>query len=180
MDPAPLEHRRWTSWTFFAYWISDLITPGGWATSSSFVEMGLTWWESCLAMYVGGFLVAIVITGEYQKPSDFSVPSTLIAYQVYQFSQWYHWCQGQSTKVILHIIPLLIQPLVAPHAIRYHFSIGLWLLGFQVRRLLPNGLCLFLAQYQLLVVCPCPLPPLSSQDFYADIYRTEAECLSAS
>lgn len=81
MDPAPLEHRRWTSWTFFAYWISDLITPGGWATSSSFVEMGLTWWESCLAMYVGGFLVAIVITGEYQKPSDFSVSSTSIAYQ---------------------------------------------------------------------------------------------------
>lgn len=69
MDPAPLEHRRWTSWTFFAYWISDLITPGGWATSSSFVEMGLTWWESCLAMYVGGFLVAIVITGEFQKTS---------------------------------------------------------------------------------------------------------------
>ncbi|WP_204282267.1 hypothetical protein, partial [Serratia marcescens] len=47
----------WTSWTFFAYWISNLITPGGWATSSSFVEMGLTWWESCLAMYVGGFLL---------------------------------------------------------------------------------------------------------------------------
>ncbi|ODN78059.1 hypothetical protein L202_05139 [Cryptococcus amylolentus CBS 6039] len=62
MDPAPMEHRIWTSWTFFAYWISDLITPGGWATSSSFIELGLTWWESCLAMYVGGFLVAIVIT----------------------------------------------------------------------------------------------------------------------
>lgn len=169
MDPAPLEHRRWTSWTFFAYWISDLITPGGWATSSSFVEMGLTWWESCLAMYVGGFLVAIVITGEFQKLHSCMVSATSIAYQACQFSQWYHWCQGKSSNAMLPTISLLTCPLVDPYAFRYHFSIGLRLLGFQVRRLFPDGMCLFLAQYQFLVVCQCLLPFLTSQDIYADV-----------
>lgn len=62
MDPAPAEYRRWTTWTFFTYWCCDLINPGTWATVSSFVTLGLTWWESCLAIYVGGFIVAIVIT----------------------------------------------------------------------------------------------------------------------
>lgn len=110
MDPAPLEHRRWTSWTFFAYWISDLITPGGWATSSSFVEMGLTWWESCLAMYVGGFLVAIVITGEFQKLHSCMVSATSIAYQASQFSQWYHWCQGKFSNAMLPTISFADMP----------------------------------------------------------------------
>ncbi|KGB79113.1 uracil transporter FurD [Cryptococcus deuterogattii 99/473] len=85
MDPAPLEHRRWTSWTFFAYWISDLITPGGWATSSSFVEMGLTWWESCLAMYVGGFLVAIVITANGIIGAKLHTPFAITSRSVYGY-----------------------------------------------------------------------------------------------
>ena len=35
---------------------------GTWSTVASFVSLGLTWWESCLAVFVGGLLVAIVIT----------------------------------------------------------------------------------------------------------------------
>ncbi|CAD6580716.1 MAG: hypothetical protein TREMPRED_002824 [Tremellales sp. Tagirdzhanova-0007] len=62
MDPSPPEYRRWTTWTFFTYWASDLLNPGTWAVVSSFITLGLTWWESCLALLVGGFLVAIVIT----------------------------------------------------------------------------------------------------------------------
>ncbi|BEJ15431.1 hypothetical protein CspHIS471_0500360 [Cutaneotrichosporon sp. HIS471] len=61
MDPTPPEHRTWTSWTFFAYWVCDLFQPGGWATVAAFVASGLTWWESCLAVFVGASLASIVI-----------------------------------------------------------------------------------------------------------------------
>jgi NCS1 family nucleobase:cation symporter-1 len=27
MDPSPPEYRTWTSWTFFTYWVADLINP---------------------------------------------------------------------------------------------------------------------------------------------------------
>lgn len=97
------------------------------------------------------------------------VPATSSAYQACQFSQWYHWCQGKSSSAMLPTVPLLTSPFVDSHAFRYYFSIGLRLLGFQVRRLFPDGLCLFLAQYQFLVVCQFPLPLLSSQDAYADV-----------
>jgi NCS1 family nucleobase:cation symporter-1 len=46
-------------------WACDLINPGSWATVSSFVALGLTWWEACLAVFVGGVLVAVVITGKF-------------------------------------------------------------------------------------------------------------------
>lgn len=38
--------------------------PASWATVALFVSLGLTWWESCLAVLVGSVFVAIVITGE--------------------------------------------------------------------------------------------------------------------
>ncbi|KAL1412115.1 hypothetical protein Q8F55_003114 [Vanrija albida] len=62
MDPSPPEHRTWTTWTFFSYWVCDLFQPGGWATTAAFVAMGLTWWESCLAVLTGSVLAAIVIS----------------------------------------------------------------------------------------------------------------------
>jgi NCS1 family nucleobase:cation symporter-1 len=63
MDPSPREHRTWKTHTFFLYWLSDLVYPATWATVASFVTLGLTWWESCLAIFVGGLLAALVITG---------------------------------------------------------------------------------------------------------------------
>lgn len=32
-----------------AYWMSDLVNAGSWSQVSSFVSLGLTWWESMLA-----------------------------------------------------------------------------------------------------------------------------------
>lgn len=61
LDPTPPEYRTWTAMTFFSYWVCDLFQPGGWATTAAFVGMGLTWWESCLAVFTGSFLSAIVI-----------------------------------------------------------------------------------------------------------------------
>jgi NCS1 family nucleobase:cation symporter-1 len=37
--------------------------PASWATVASFVTLGLTWWESCLAVFLGSVFVAVVITG---------------------------------------------------------------------------------------------------------------------
>nr|XP_019007383.1 uracil transporter FurD [Kwoniella pini CBS 10737]OCF46164.1 uracil transporter FurD [Kwoniella pini CBS 10737] len=83
MDPAPQEHRLWTGWTFFTYWISDVLQPGQWATVASFVGMGLTWWESCLAIFVGGVLVSIVITGKLH--SSLHTPFAVTSRSVYGY-----------------------------------------------------------------------------------------------
>ncbi|WWC58880.1 uncharacterized protein I303_101425 [Kwoniella dejecticola CBS 10117] len=85
MDPAPEEHRRWTGWTFFTYWISDVMYPAQWATVASFVGMGLTWWESCLAILVGGFLVAIVITANAYIGAVLHTPFAVTSRSVYGY-----------------------------------------------------------------------------------------------
>ncbi|WVF70647.1 hypothetical protein IAT40_005440 [Kwoniella sp. CBS 6097] len=85
MDPSPVEHRLWTAWTFFTYWFSDLMNPGQWATVSSFVAMGLTWWESCLAIFVGGVLVSIVITANAYVGAEIHTPFAVTSRSVYGY-----------------------------------------------------------------------------------------------
>ncbi|KAK8866184.1 hypothetical protein IAR55_001335 [Kwoniella newhampshirensis] len=85
MDPTPYEYRRWTSWTFFTYWISDLINPGTWATVASFVSLGLTWWESCLAIFVGGFLVSVVITANGYVGAKIHTPFAVTSRSVFGY-----------------------------------------------------------------------------------------------
>ncbi|WWC66119.1 uncharacterized protein I206_100019 [Kwoniella pini CBS 10737] len=85
MDPAPQEHRLWTGWTFFTYWISDVLQPGQWATVASFVGMGLTWWESCLAIFVGGVLVSIVITANAYVGAVLHTPFAVTSRSVYGY-----------------------------------------------------------------------------------------------
>ncbi|KAK6906010.1 hypothetical protein I203_106845 [Kwoniella mangroviensis CBS 8507] len=85
MDPAPEEHRLWTGWTFFTYWISDALNPGQWATVSSFVAMGLTWWESCLAIFVGGFLVALVVTANAYIGAILHIPFAVTSRATYGY-----------------------------------------------------------------------------------------------
>ncbi|KAK4050642.1 hypothetical protein OIV83_003368 [Microbotryomycetes sp. JL201] len=44
-----------------AYWFSDLINAGSWSQVSAFVVLGLTWWQSILAVFLGGLIISIVI-----------------------------------------------------------------------------------------------------------------------
>ncbi|KAK4689601.1 nucleobase:cation symporter-1, NCS1 family, partial [Tremellales sp. Uapishka_1] len=85
LDPSPKFRRTWTTWTFFAYWISDLINPGSWATVASFVALGLTWWESCLAVFTGAFLVACVITANGIIGSTLHTPFAVTSRSVFGY-----------------------------------------------------------------------------------------------
>lgn len=106
MDPSPPEHRTWTTWTFIAYWASDIIYPATWATVASFVTLGLTWWESCLAIFLGGILVAVVITCELYR-SLISLSLRLMR------SEWYHRRYG-------------------PYTVRSNFALDIRVLGKQI------------------------------------------------
>lgn len=61
MEPVPRQDWTWTSATFAAYWFSDLVNAGQWSGVSSFVALGLTWWQSLLAIFVGGVTLSTVI-----------------------------------------------------------------------------------------------------------------------
>ncbi len=56
-DLAPLKEQSWTSYNFFAFWMSDVHSVGGYLTAGSLFALGLAAWQVLVALLVG---IAIV------------------------------------------------------------------------------------------------------------------------
>ena len=52
-DLAPLENQTWTSYNFFAFWMSDVHSVGGYITAGSLFALGLAAWQVLVALLVG-------------------------------------------------------------------------------------------------------------------------------
>ncbi len=52
-DLAPLEKQTWTSYNFFAFWMSDVHSVGGYITAGSLFALGLAAWQVLVALLVG-------------------------------------------------------------------------------------------------------------------------------
>lgn len=52
-DLAPLEKQTWTSYNFFAFWMSDVHSVGGYLTAGSLFALGLAAWQVLVALLIG-------------------------------------------------------------------------------------------------------------------------------
>ena len=52
-DLAPLNKQTWTSYNFFAFWMSDVHSVGGYVTAGSLFALGLAGWQVLIALLVG-------------------------------------------------------------------------------------------------------------------------------
>src|SRR5262245_39567617 len=52
-DLAPLEKQSWKSYNFFAFWMSDVHSVGGYVTAGSLFALGLAAWQVLVALLVG-------------------------------------------------------------------------------------------------------------------------------
>jgi len=52
-DLAPLEKQHWTSYNFFAFWMSDVHSVGGYVTAGSLFALGLAAWQVLVALLIG-------------------------------------------------------------------------------------------------------------------------------
>ncbi|GAA5853777.1 hypothetical protein JCM8547_007445 [Rhodosporidiobolus lusitaniae] len=84
-EPVPEEHRTWTTSTFAAYWFSDLINAGSWSQISSFVSLGLTWWQGLLATFTGGVLLCVVIVLNGIQGAQLHTPFSVSARGAYGY-----------------------------------------------------------------------------------------------
>ncbi|GAA5973229.1 hypothetical protein JCM11641_006334 [Rhodosporidiobolus odoratus] len=84
-EPVPKEHQTWTTSTFAAYWFSDLISAGTWSTISSFVALGLTWYEGLLAVFTAGVLLGIVIVANGIQGATLHTPFSVSARGAYGY-----------------------------------------------------------------------------------------------
>src|SRR3982750_4908765 len=52
-DLAPLKDQHWGSYNFFAFWMSDVHSVGGYVTAGSLFALGLAAWQVLVALLVG-------------------------------------------------------------------------------------------------------------------------------
>ena len=52
-DLAPLKKQTWGSYNFFAFWMSDVHSVGGYVTAGSLFALGLAAWQVLVALLVG-------------------------------------------------------------------------------------------------------------------------------
>jgi len=59
-DLAPLKEQTWTSYNFFAFWMSDVHSVGGYLTAGSLFALGLAAWQVLVALLVGITIVYLL------------------------------------------------------------------------------------------------------------------------
>ncbi|GAA5936318.1 uncharacterized protein JCM15063_002779 [Sporobolomyces koalae] len=84
-EPVTREEATWTTWTFLGYWMSDLINAGSWSQVSSFVGLGLTWWEGVICTFFGGLLISMLISANGIIGARLHVPFAISARAAYGY-----------------------------------------------------------------------------------------------
>ncbi|WP_214406834.1 NCS1 family nucleobase:cation symporter-1 [Pseudonocardia lacus] len=78
-DLAPLEKQTWTSYNFFAFWMSDVHSVGGYVTAGSLFALGLAAWQVLIALLVG-ITIVYFLCNLVARPSQVSgVPYPVIS-----------------------------------------------------------------------------------------------------
>ena len=67
-DLAPLGKQTWGSYNFFAFWMSDVHSVGGYVTAGSLFALGLASWQVLIALLVG-ITIVYFLCNLVAKPS---------------------------------------------------------------------------------------------------------------
>src|SRR5690349_2927925 len=82
-DLAPLKNQHWTSYNFFAFWMSDVHSVGGYVTAGSLFALGLAAWQVLVALLVG-ITIVYFLCNLVAKPSQATgVPYPVICRTVF-------------------------------------------------------------------------------------------------
>jgi nucleobase:cation symporter-1, NCS1 family len=68
-DLAPLPEQRWGSYNFFAFWMSDVHSVGGYVTAGSLFALGLAAWQVLVALLIG-ISIVYVLCNLVARPSQ--------------------------------------------------------------------------------------------------------------
>jgi NCS1 family nucleobase:cation symporter-1 len=62
LDPVLPEFRTWRTYNFVMYWISDAFAVSNWRIGASLIAIGLSWKLALVAVVIGNFMTALVVT----------------------------------------------------------------------------------------------------------------------
>ncbi|RPD56001.1 NCS1 nucleoside transporter family [Lentinus tigrinus ALCF2SS1-6] len=77
--PVPEDKRTWGYWNFIALWIADSFNINTWMIVSSMVQLGLSWWQAWICVWIGYGLVAPFIVANARPGAIFHVTFPVVA-----------------------------------------------------------------------------------------------------
>lgn len=77
--PVPPEKRTWATWNFIAFWIADSFNINTWMIVSSMVELGLSWWQAWICVWLGYGVVAPFIVLNARPGAIFHITFPVVA-----------------------------------------------------------------------------------------------------
>ncbi|KIY51499.1 NCS1 nucleoside transporter family [Fistulina hepatica ATCC 64428] len=79
LSPVEEERRTWEGWNFVAFWVADSFNVNTWMISSSMIELGLSWWQAWICVWVGYLAVAPFIVLNVRPGAIFHVTFPVVA-----------------------------------------------------------------------------------------------------
>ena len=78
-DLLPVEKRSWTTYNFFAMWMSDVHSVGGYVFAAGLFFLGLSGWQVLLAMVLGILVVNRLLNGIGFMGQKMGIPYPVVA-----------------------------------------------------------------------------------------------------
>ncbi|RDW77521.1 NCS1 nucleoside transporter family protein-1 [Coleophoma cylindrospora] len=85
LDPVEPEFQTWRTHDFVMYWISDAFAVSNWRIGSSLIAIGLSWKLALVAVVIGNFMTALVVTFNGLIGARLHIPFTVQARSAYGF-----------------------------------------------------------------------------------------------
>ncbi|KAF7351206.1 hypothetical protein MSAN_01551700 [Mycena sanguinolenta] len=79
LQPVPKEKRTWAGFNFFAFWVADSFNVNTWMIVSSMVQLGLSWWQAWICVWIGYGIVAPFIVLNARPGAIFHVTFPVVA-----------------------------------------------------------------------------------------------------
>ncbi|PPQ72601.1 hypothetical protein CVT24_005123 [Panaeolus cyanescens] len=79
LAPVPPEQRTWRSINFISFWIADSFNVNTWMIVSSMVQLGLSWWQAWICVWIGYGIVAPFIVLNARPGAIFHITFPVVA-----------------------------------------------------------------------------------------------------
>ncbi|KAJ7666177.1 permease for cytosine/purines, uracil, thiamine, allantoin-domain-containing protein [Mycena polygramma] len=77
--PVPEGKRTWAGFNFFAFWVADSFNVNTWMIVSSMVQLGLSWWQAWICVWIGYGIVSPFIVLNARPGAIFHVTFPVVA-----------------------------------------------------------------------------------------------------
>ncbi|KAJ7211246.1 permease for cytosine/purines, uracil, thiamine, allantoin-domain-containing protein [Mycena pura] len=79
LRPVARERRTWVEYNYFAFWVADSFNVNTWMIASSMLQLGLSWWQAWICVWVGYGIAAPFIVLNARPGAIFHVTFPVVA-----------------------------------------------------------------------------------------------------